>query len=131
MFSISSILIQGGNVSIQDLIIRNGMKQGVHSNTWISLNNNLIHDNQEEAFFMWDPDPSPETISINGNKGWGNGKNAFYIQGNVNVDTFMGANPSFPYIIDSLNIDTGKTLTIGEGAQFKLISIPGTIWDID
>jgi len=61
---------------------------------------------------------SGTTLDLSGNSVTGNGADGFYLSGNVNTTT-LPANPGVAYVISSLTIPTGQTLTVSPGAVVK------------
>jgi hypothetical protein len=113
--------IDGGAISIQNSIIRYGNNQGIRSNVWLSIQNSDFIENKLEAVRINTPYTGPDLVSLSGNKGSGNGRDVIFIENDVPLSLTLGENPGLPYLIEyTLTVPPGHTLTVQEGALFKL-----------
>lgn len=131
--SLASLQIDGGDISIQNSIIRYSNNQGIRSRVWLNILNNQFNDNLLEAVRINLPVLGPSAIRIGGNTGSGNGRDIIFIEGDIPETTSLDENPGLPYIVEStLEIPSGRTLTVGEGSRFEmgLSSQPGGAIDI-
>ena len=116
-----NIQINGGFVSIFYSLVQNSAAQGVRSDTWMTLKNNQIQNNNNEAVYISDHQDRFGTYTIEGNFGIGNGRDAIIVDGVFPSNISLGENPDLPYIIEYTNtIPNGSVVTLGEGAQFRM-----------
>ena len=102
----------------------------------VTVQNNVFDENEGYAITLWSPVEGPSPLEFVGNQGSNNGATGILVDARLS-NTTMGANPNLPYIIQTITVPAGKTLTLGPGVVFKgsqshsgggsLISVEGVL----
>jgi hypothetical protein len=84
----------------------------------ITVKNNPFINNTGYAATVWANTSSPVTFNFEGNEGWGNGVNGILLD--AALDTLaVKPNPGLPYVIQSVSVASGRTVTVNPGVVFK------------
>lgn len=83
-----------------------------------TVRNNVLNDNMDSAMSIQSEGGAPATFEIAGNAGSGNGLNGILLETTLGT-TLLEENPMLPYVIQSVTVDTAKTVAIEPGVVFK------------